>query len=224
MQILHPPFERPVAFLHTSNPIYAIDANGRLLPAGRKYDDRDAENMDAHIFNRLSKRWRGILLFPVWLPVSISGWTINQLDSGCQTIFQLSKTETRNTNWSCAMGIVRIQHVYAPSSNVYSVMERSLIKGLGIWLKLEIHSFELWPARQCRDEFDTDICSFQLPTQAGFIVAHDGWNDIVYGMVQDPRLLKEAILPIRIILRAGRKSFMKLRSCNRLKQERLSVR
>ena len=98
-----PPFE-PSGWRSSTHRIrfYAIDANGRLLPAGRKYDDRDAENMDAHIFNRLSK--------PVgeefyYFPYGYPGWdpSIN-LDSGCQTIFQLSKTETRNTNWSCAMG------------------------------------------------------------------------------------------------------------------------
>jgi hypothetical protein len=44
---------------------YTIDWNGRLFPLGREYDDQDALNMDAHIFNRLSKpEVHGFYYFP----------------------------------------------------------------------------------------------------------------------------------------------------------------
>ena len=191
-----PPFE-PSGWRSSTHRIrfYAIDANGRLLPAGRKYDDRDAENMDAHIFNRLSKPvGEEFYYFPYGYLFRYPGvGPINQF--GFRVPDDLSAFKNRDPEHKlvlCYGGSSGFSMFTLHHQMYTSVMERSLNKKAlesGSSLRFTVLNFGQHANVVMNSILTYVLFNFQL--KPDFIVAHDGWNDIVYGMVQDPRLLKE---------------------------------
>ena len=189
-----PPFE-PSG--RSSSPLvrfYAIDANGRLLPAGRDYDDQDAENMDAHIFNRLSKpEGEAFYYFPYGYLFRYPGvGPINQF--GFRAPNDLSDFKERKEEHklvicyggSCGFSMYTLHHqMYT------SVMERILnetASRAGSRLRFSVLNYGQHGNVVMNSILTYILFNYHL--KPDFIVAHDGWNDINYGMVQDPRLLK----------------------------------
>ncbi|HEY8037049.1 MAG TPA: hypothetical protein VIF37_15820 [Methylobacter sp.] len=190
-----PPFE-PSGWRPSAPRIrfYAIDANGRLLPAGREYDDQDAENMDAHIFNRLSKpEGEALYYFPYGYLFRYPGvGPTNQF--GFRVPDDLSGFKNRDPEHKlvlCYGGSSGFSMFTLPHQMYTSVMEASLNKKAlesGSSLRFTVLNFGQHGNVVMNSILTYVLFNFHL--KPDFIVAHDGWNDIIYGMVQDPRLLK----------------------------------
>jgi hypothetical protein len=194
-----PPFEPPKWNIFRSQiRTYAIDENGRLLPLGREYDDQDALNMDAHIFNRLSKPegW-GFYYFPYGYLFRYPGvGPLNQF--GFRAPNDLSALKNRDPKHKlvlCYGGSSAFSMFTLPHQMYPSVIERALNKkalDAGTDLKFTVLNFGQHGHVVLNSILTYVLFNFHL--KADFVVAHDGWNDILLGMVQDPRLLKDGNL------------------------------
>ena len=184
-----PPFDikPPIRF-------YALDANGRLLPAGREYDDQDAENMNAHIFNRLSKpAGEEMYYFPYGYLFKYPGiGPVNQF--GFRVPDDLSDLKNRDSEHKlviCYGGSSGFSMFTLPHQMYTSVMERSLNKRAseaGSSLRFTVLNFGQHAHVVMNSVITYVLFNFHL--KPDFVVGNDGWNDLIYGMAQDPRLFK----------------------------------
>lgn len=174
---------------------YIIDWNGRLSPLAREYDDQDALNMDAHIFNRLSKpeAW-GFYYFPYGYLFRYPGMgPLNQF--GFRVPDDLSNLKNRAANHKlvlCYGGSTGFSMYTLPHQMYPAVIECALNKKAletGADVKFTVLNFGQHGHVVMNSILTYTLFNYHL--KPDFVVGHDGWNDILYGMVQDPRILKD---------------------------------
>ncbi len=200
-----PPFE-PRRPSETRVRFYAIDVNGRLMPAGREYDDQDAGNMDAHIFNRLSKpAGEQFYYFPYGYLFRYPGvGRLNQF--GFRAPDDLSALKNREPEHKlviCYGGSSGFSMFTLPHQMYTSIMERSLNEKAsksGSALQFTVLNFGQHAHVVINSILTYVLFNFQL--KPDFVVANDGWNDLIYGMAQDPRLLKSGNFAYQVQLEA----------------------
>ena len=197
------PFDVPKFFIPPFEPrnpyeprirFYAIDVNGRLMPAGREYDDQDAGNINAHIFNRLSKPAGELFYyFPYGYLFRYPGvGPLNQF--GFRAPDDLSPLKNREPEHKliiCYGGSSGFSMFTLPHQMYPAVMERTLnekASRAGSRLRFTVLNFGQH-AHVVMNSILTYVL-FNYHLKPDFVVANDGWNDLIYGMAQDPRVLK----------------------------------
>lgn len=170
---------------------------GRLLPLRRSMDDRDLQNMDCHVFNRLSppEAW-GFYYFPFNYLFRYAG--MGPIDKfGFRITRSLAQLAGRSSNVKvvACFGGSACWSPYALHHQMHTELLEQRLNGHCSRNGLDL-SFVVLNVGQHGNMVMNEMLNYMLfchEVKPDIVVAHDGYNDLVYGQMCDPRLLSESL-------------------------------
>lgn len=170
-----------------------IKFTGRIYPHERRLDHGELQNMDSHVFNRLSPEEPGsfyffphgyLYRFTGMGPIDAFGFRITR------SVRDLSKRPKNHKVVACFGGSAGWS-MYCLHHQMYTeVIERELnrrCKERNLDLTFTVLNFGQH-GHMVEDEMLTYL-SHCWELKPDIVIAHDGYNDLVYGQLCDPRLL-----------------------------------
>lgn len=173
----------------------SIKFNGRLVPYKRDWSSSELQNMDANVFNRLSPRepW-GFYYFPFGYLFRFLGMgPINSF--GCRITRSLAELIRREKNHkvvACFGGSAGWSMFCLHHQMYTELLQRRLndyCKMQNLDLQFTVLNFGQHGHVVMNEMLSyTNFCWDLKPD---IVVAHDGYNDAVYGQLCDPRVLDD---------------------------------
>lgn len=176
---------------------FMISWEGRCLPMGRGCEGAELQNIDAHVFNRLSppQPW-GFYYFPFQYlfrylgmgPIDKFGFRITR------SLAELAKRPKRHKVVACFGGSA----CWSPYALHHQMHTEVLEKRLNEHCRKAGHDLEFTVVNmgQHGNMVMNEMLNWVLychDLKPDIVIAHDGYNDMVYGQMCDPRLLSESM-------------------------------
>jgi len=175
--------------------VSSIKFSGRIVPYGRDWSSNELQNMDANIFNQLAPRepW-GFYYFPFGYLFRFLG--IGPINSfGCRITRSLADLARRDTNHKvvACFGGSAAWSLFCLHHQMYTeLLEQRLnayCKQRDLDLRFTVLNFGQHGHVVINEMLTyTNFCWDLRPD---VVVAHDGYNDAVYGQLCDPRVLDD---------------------------------
>lgn len=175
--------------------VSSIKFSGRIVPYKRDWSPAELQNMDANIFNRLSPRepW-GFYYFPFGYLFRFLG--IGPINSfGCrmtQSLGDLARRDRQHKVVACFGGSAGWSMFCLHHQMYTHLLEERLnahCKERNLELRFTVLNFGQH-GHVVMDQM-LSYMNFCWDLKPDIVVAHDGWNDAVYGQLCDPRVLDD---------------------------------
>lgn len=176
-------------------PLSSIKFYGRIMPYDRPWSEAELQNMGSHVFNRLSPEapW-GFYYFPYGYLFRFLGMgPINAI--GCRITHSLSDLAKRPKNKKvvACFGGSAGWSMYCLHHQMYTeVIQRKLnahCAAENLDIEFTVLNFGQH-GHMVMNEMLTYL-TFCWDLKPDIVIAHDGYNDAVYGQMCDPRLVDE---------------------------------
>jgi hypothetical protein len=173
----------------------SIKFSGRIVPYKRNWSSSELQNIDANIFNQLSPRepW-GFYYFPFGYLFRFLG--IGPINSfGCRITQSLADLARRDRNHKvvACFGGSAAWSIFCLHHQMYTELLQQRLNACCTERNLELR-FTVLNFGQHGHVVQNEMLSYMnfcWDLKPDIVVAHDGYNDAVYGQLQDSRVLDD---------------------------------